>query len=142
MKYLKTLTIFTLFLLFPFFTSQATGLNYCTYEFEYELPTSLTCEDNVIDVTLKGTGNDVCTTYTNVRISFTRVTGPGDVIFKATDVTDPANSVPYTFTNSGFWGPSTGFPVTWNYEATTPFTLDFILLQLELEKINNYICNI
>jgi len=91
-----------------------------TYKFDYEVPDLFVArEEAVVPVTFE---TDVLGNvgYDNVRFKFS-ATGPGDVIFKARD----SEEHEYTFVNSGFWGPSTGFNLPASYAATTNWTLNF-----------------
>jgi parallel beta-helix repeat protein len=91
-----------------------------TYKFDYEVPDLFVArEEAVVPVTFE---TDVLGNvgYDNVRFKFS-ATGPGDVIFKAKD----SEEHEYTFVNSGFWGPSTGFNLPASYTATTNWTLNF-----------------
>lgn len=86
--------------------------------FSYELPAEIYENE---DVTIPVTFTNMGLSYDSVRFEFEKVTGPGDVTFKATD----SNNVEYTFTNSGFWGPEGGFSIPDEYEETTDWTLNF-----------------
>ena len=91
-----------------------------TYAFDYSVESPiLVGEDTEADVTF---ATDVLGTigYDAVRFSF-EATGPGNVIFTATD----SNMDEFTFINSGYWGPDSGFPLDADYTATTNWTLNF-----------------
>ncbi len=95
-----------------------------TYEFLFEEPAECAvwaCEDIEVPVTFQtkilGEAG-----YDGVRFKFETVGPEGSVVtFKATD----SNEVAHTFYNDGFWGPSAGFKLPADYEATTDWTLHF-----------------
>jgi hypothetical protein len=95
-------------------------MSHSTYKFDYDMPDVIVAtEETLMPVTFE---TDVLgqVGYDGVRFEFS-ATGPGTVTFKATDSTNTT----YTFTNSGYWGPPGGFPLTAAYTATTDFTLTF-----------------
>jgi hypothetical protein len=91
-----------------------------TYKFSYEVPADVVAGQEVeVPVTFKtDVKGDIG--YEGVRFKFT-AQGPGDVTFKAVD----SNEVEHTFTNEGYWGPTGGFELPAEYEATTDWTLVF-----------------
>lgn len=91
-----------------------------TYEFVYDVPDVIVAlEEIVVPVTFQ-TDALGDTGYAVVRFKFS-ATGPGDVIFKATD----SEEHEYTFVNEGYWGPAAGFYLLANYSATTDWSLNF-----------------
>ncbi len=97
-----------------------TLVGHSTYEFVYDVPEVIVAlEETVVPVTFQ-TDELGVVGYYDVRFKF-NATGPGDVIFKATD----SEEVEHTFVNSGFWGPSAGFNLTADYSATTDWSLNF-----------------
>ena len=91
-----------------------------TYEFVYDVPDVVVAlEETEIPVTFQ-TDELGAVGYYGVRFEF-NATGPGDVIFKATD----SEEVEHTFVNSGFWGPSAGFNITADYSDTTDWSMNF-----------------
>jgi len=97
-----------------------TLVGHSTYEFVYDVPDVIVaCEDTEIPVTFQ-TDELGVVGYYGVRFKF-NATGPGDVIFKATD----SEEFEHTFVNSGFWGPLAGFNLTADYSATTDWSLNF-----------------
>ncbi|OGN97127.1 MAG: hypothetical protein A2Z77_06130 [Chloroflexi bacterium RBG_13_51_36] len=91
-----------------------------TYKFVYEVPELIVVgEEVVVPVTFE-TDELGFRGYDDVRFKF-GATGPGDVIFKAKD----SEEHEYTFVNSGYWGPETGFDLPADYSATTDWTLNF-----------------
>jgi parallel beta-helix repeat protein len=91
-----------------------------TYKFVYEVPELIVAgEEVVVPVTFE-TDELGFSGYDGVRFKF-YATGPGDVIFKATD----SEEHEYTFVNSGYWGPPEGFDLPADYSATTDWTLNF-----------------
>jgi hypothetical protein len=92
-----------------------------TYAFNYDMPELiLEAEDSLVPVTF---ATDVLGElgYDGVRFKFFKVDGPGDVTFTATDSAGDT----YTFTNTGYWGPPSGFELPADYAATTDWTLNF-----------------
>jgi hypothetical protein len=59
--------------------------------------------------------------YEDVHFSFVKLTGTGDVIFRAQD----SNSTWHTFTNMGTWGPAAGFDIDGPTSETTLWKLTF-----------------
>jgi len=97
-----------------------TLVSHSTYKFVYDVPDPVVAtEETLIPVTF---ATDVLgqVGYDGIRFKFS-ASGPGDVIFKATDSTNTT----YTFTNSGYWGPAAGFNLTADYSATTDWSLNF-----------------
>jgi hypothetical protein len=91
-----------------------------TYKFVYEVPELIVAgEEVVVPVTFE-TDELGYIGYDGVRFSF-NASGPGNVTFKATD----SEEHEYTFLNSGYWGPASGFPLPADYSATTDWTLNF-----------------
>jgi len=91
-----------------------------TYEFIYDVPDVVVAlEETEIPVTFQ-TDELGAVGYYGVRFKI-NATGPGDVIFKATD----SEEVEHTFVNSGFWGPSAGFNITADYSDTTDWSMNF-----------------
>jgi parallel beta-helix repeat protein len=91
-----------------------------TYEFIYDVPDVVVAlEETEIPVTFQ-TDELGAVGYYGVRFKF-NATGPGNVIFKATD----SEEVEHTFVNSGFWGPSAGFNITADYSDTTDWSMNF-----------------
>ena len=86
-------------------------------EFSFDVPPEIYVNEEVTVPVTFTNGDEACDA---VRFEF-EATGPGDVTFKATD----SEEVEHEFINSGFWGPSTGFPLTEGYYATTDWTLSF-----------------
>ena len=106
----------------PWFGDEAmtVPMTHSTYSFDYDMPDVIVAtEETLIPVTFE---TDVLgqVGYDGVRFEFS-ATGPGSVTFKATDSTNTT----YTFTDSGYWGPASGFPLPADYTATTDFTLTF-----------------
>jgi parallel beta-helix repeat protein len=97
-----------------------TLVGHSTYEFVYDIPDVIVaCEGFVVPATFE-TDELGAVGYYGVRFKFD-ATGPGDVIFKATD----SEEVEHTFVNSGFWGPSDGLNLTADYSDTTDWSLNF-----------------
>jgi hypothetical protein len=91
-----------------------------TYKFVYDVPDLIIAtEESVVPVTFE---TDFLGQYgyDGVRFEFA-ATGPGDVTFKATDSTNTT----YTFIDSGYWGPASGFNLPADYSATTDWSLNF-----------------
>ncbi|MDR9786763.1 MAG: S-layer homology domain-containing protein [Peptococcaceae bacterium MAG4] len=92
-----------------------------TYKFSYEVPADVVAgKEVVVPVTFETDGEPGDIGYEGVRFKFA-AEGPGDVTFKAVD----SNEVEHTFTNEGYWGPTGGFELPAEYEATTDWTLVF-----------------
>ena len=91
-----------------------------TYMFEYSIPELVIVDTDVnVDVTFK-TDEEKDVGYDGVRFKF-EADGPGVVTFTATDT----EGTEHTFTDSGYWGPESGFDLLPDYEATTEWTLNF-----------------
>ena len=106
----------------PWFIDEGmtTQVSHSTYRFDYEVPEVIVAlEETVVPVTFQ-TDALGDTGYALVRFKFS-ASGPGDVIFKATDSTNTT----HTFTNSGYWGPAAGFYLPADYSATTDWSLNF-----------------
>ena len=106
----------------PWFADEGmtTLTGHSTYEFIYDVPDVVVAlEATEIPVTFQ-TDELGAVGYYGVRFKI-NATGPGDVIFKATDSED----VEHTFVNSGFWGPSAGFNITADYSGTTDWSMNF-----------------
>jgi hypothetical protein len=106
----------------PWFGDEAmtVPMTHSTYSFDYDMPDVIVAtEETLIPVTFE---TDVLgqVGYDGVRFEFS-ATGPGTVTFEATDSTNTT----YIFTDSGYWGPASGFPLPADYTATTDFTLTF-----------------
>lgn len=93
-----------------------------TYSFDYDIPYDILVQgvDHDFDVTFENDDPAGDIGYDAVRFSFEKE-GPGDVVFTATDSNDDT----YIQTNTGYWGPGSGFPIAATYSATTTFTLNF-----------------
>lgn len=92
-----------------------------TYAFDYDMPELiLEAENTEVPVTF-ATDELAELGYEGVRFKFFKVDGPGDVTFTATDSAGDT----YTFTNTGYWGPPSGFELPADYTATTDWTLNF-----------------
>lgn len=91
-----------------------------TYQFDFTVPSDIFPDTDVqVDVNF-ATDVEGDFGYDDVRFAFA-ATGPGDVTFTATD----GSEIEHEFTNSGFWGPETGFNLPALYTATTEWTLNF-----------------
>jgi parallel beta-helix repeat protein len=106
----------------PWFVDEdmTTLVAHSTYVFDYEVPDVIVALDEiVVPVTFE---TDVLGDigYVGVRFKFS-ATGPGDVIFKATD----SEEHEYTFVNEGYWGPPAGFYLAAEYSASTDWSLNF-----------------
>ena len=96
-----------------------TLVGHSTYEFVYDVPDVVVAlEETDIPVTFQ-TDELGAVGYYGVRFKFD-ATGPGNVIFKATD-----SEGEHTFVDEGFWGPLAGFNLTADYSATTDWSLNF-----------------
>ncbi|MDD2599352.1 MAG: right-handed parallel beta-helix repeat-containing protein [Kiritimatiellae bacterium] len=91
-----------------------------SYGFNYTLAGFVMNEEQSVPIEFGAASTPGQIGYAAVRFAFA-ASGPGDVTFKATD-TQP---VEHTFVNSGYWGPASGFPLSANHTATTPFKLTF-----------------
>jgi hypothetical protein len=97
-----------------------TLVSHSTYKFVYDVPAVVVAlEETPVPVTFE-TDELGDVGYSGVRFKFD-ATGPGDVIFKATD----SEEVEHTFVNSGFWGPLDGYNLTADYSATTDWSMNF-----------------
>jgi len=97
-----------------------TLVGHSTYEFVYDIPDLIVaCEEFVVPATFE-TDELGAVGYYGVRFKF-EATGPGDVIFKATDSEEDE----HTFVDSGYWPPSAGFNLTADYSTTTDWSLNF-----------------
>ncbi|MBH8593591.1 Ig-like domain-containing protein [Paenactinomyces guangxiensis] len=131
----KALTIFVAFLLvsmtiFPVSVATAnkspagkkTGNHghHSTYEFSYDWPDRIGVGEYVqVPVTLQ-TERPGKSGYESVYISFEKTSGPGDVLFRATD---QGNKI-HSFKNRGDWG-RPGFDLPAVYKETTEWTFKF-----------------
>jgi len=91
-----------------------------TYEFVYEVPELIVAAEEVVVPVTFETDDLGFKGYNDVRFKFA-ASGPGDVTFKATD----SEEHEYTFLNSGYWGPASGFALPADYSATTDWSLNF-----------------
>jgi hypothetical protein len=106
----------------PWFIDEGmtTLVSHSTYKFVYDVPAVVVAlEETPVPVTFE-TDELGDVGYSGVRFKFD-ATGPGDVIFKATD----SEEVEHTFVNSGFWGPLDGYNLTADYSATTDWSMNF-----------------
>ena len=106
----------------PWYTDEGmtTLVSHSTYKFVYNVPDVVVAlEETLVPVTFE-TDELGDVGYSGVRFKF-NATGPGDVIFKATD----SEEVEHTFVNSGFWGPLDGYNLTADYSDTTDWSLNF-----------------
>jgi hypothetical protein len=91
-----------------------------TYAFSYNEPGSICATTGLTLPVTFGTAIEGGCGYDGVRFKIT-ATGAGDVTMGAED----SNSNYYSFTNSGFWGPETGFNLPASYTATTNWDMIF-----------------
>ena len=91
-----------------------------TYKFEYSVPDPIVVDTDVSANVTFMTDEEGDVGYDGVRFKF-EAGGPGAVTFAATDSED----VEHTFSDSGYWGPESGFDLPAVYVATTAWTLNF-----------------
>lgn len=93
-----------------------------TYKFTFAVPANIT-SGNAVTIPLTFGPDEVKDKgYDSVRFAFSNEsTTVGTVTFKATDT----SSTEHTFTNTGVWGPDSGFPINKDHKATEDWKITF-----------------